>query len=634
MKKILLITFFFIQSASVSYSQVNLNLGLVSHHPFSGNAQDAGPNGINGNVTNATLTTDRAGNTNSAYYFDGSSYISLPFNNAYNFSPQGSFSISVWILPDQNNTWPAQAVVVKAPFQSDFTLSAWNYGIYALNYKAMSGYAYNHILNGSTSFIQNLCWYNIISTYDNGVWNLYVNGQLEDNNSNRTNFILQDGSSRIVFGKKGEANGDWYKGKMDDVRIYNRVLTRDEIDSLAYNSAGTRTVNDVTMCEGNSTQLNATGSTSYSWSPSTGLSNSAIPNPIAAPAVTTRYYVTGTTASGCTSTDNVLVTVNPRPAITINNDTLVCENSSIQLNATGGNQYSWSPATGLSNPLIANPIATALATTRYLVNVTTDMGCTDKDSVLISTRKPGNFTISPDAGVCDKGSIQLSAAGGDMYTWDNPGSLDNINIANPVGSPVQTTTYAVLIRDTVCNLSNNLQTIITVNPLPVITVSKTNDIDCANSDALLTATGAVSYSWTPASSLSDPLTASPVASPADTTSYTVTGADINGCIGSNSITVNVTKLGQSLYLMPSAFTPNGDGINDCYGLRFWGAINELDFSIYNRWGERVFHSKKPDACWNGLYKGTMQDAGVFVYVVKAKTNCGDAYRKGTFILIR
>lgn len=75
----------------VSNAQINLTQGLVSHHPFNGNANDIGPNAINGNVVNATLTTDRNGSANSAYYFDGSSYIDLPFHNSYNFAPRVHF---------------------------------------------------------------------------------------------------------------------------------------------------------------------------------------------------------------------------------------------------------------------------------------------------------------------------------------------------------------------------------------------------------------------------------------------------------------------------------------------------------------------------------------------------------------
>ena len=618
-----------------SYAQINLTQGLVTYHPFTGNANDAGPNGINGNIVNATLTTDRAGVANCAYYFNGAdAYIELPYNNLYSFAPTGSFSISVWVLPDQNNTWPAQAVVIKSPPNSDFTLSAWNYGIYVLTYHAMSGYAYNHILNGTTSFIQNLCWYNIITTYNNGIWKLYVNGQLEDANTNQNKFILQDGSSKIAFGKKGQSFGDWYKGKMDDVRIYNRVLTQDEIDSLSFNGTGTRVSDDISICQGNSVQLNASGANSYSWSPAAGLSGTTIANPIASPTTTTRYYVTGTQASGCTSSDNVLVTVNPKPVVNVTNDTLVCENSSVQLLASGGATYSWIPSTGLNNSGIPNPVANATATTKYIVNVTSVDGCSAKDSVQLSVRKPGQFTVSPSTGVCINGSKQLNAGGGDIYTWTPVNNMNNPAIPNPIATPLQTTIYSVTINDTVCRLSNTLSTTLTVNPLPTIRVTKSTDIDCSNSSSQLQAAGGLKYVWDSDPTLSNTYIANPVATPVLSTYYKVTGTDVNGCSNRDSIQVEVTTNNQSSYLMPSAFTPNNDGLNDCYGIKYWGAILDLDFSIYNRWGQLVFKTTNPGECWDGKINGIMQDAAAFVYVIKAKTQCGDVFRKGIFTLIR
>ena len=88
---------------AIAPAQVNLNAGLVVYYPFNSNANDMSGNNINGTVTNATLTTDRNGTANSAYYFNGAdTYIELPYSNLYNFTPQDSFSISAWVLPDQN----------------------------------------------------------------------------------------------------------------------------------------------------------------------------------------------------------------------------------------------------------------------------------------------------------------------------------------------------------------------------------------------------------------------------------------------------------------------------------------------------------------------------------------------------
>jgi gliding motility-associated-like protein len=134
--------------------------------------------------------------------------------------------------------------------------------------------------------------------------------------------------------------------------------------------------------------------------------------------------------------------------------------------------------------------------------------------------------------------------------------------------------------------------------------------------------------------LNNPEIANPVASPPATTIYTVTGTDVNGCSNTDTAIVKVDFDKNALYLLPNSFTPNGDGINDCFGIRYWGFVQKLDFSIYNRFGEMVFHTADPNACWDGTYKGHLQEPAVFVYVIRATTICGEVDRKGTVTLLR
>ncbi len=396
-----------------------------------------------------------------------------------------------------------------------------------------------------------------------------------------------------------------------------------------------RTNDNTNMCAGGSVQLNTTGAGSYLWSPMTGLSNPFIANPVAAPLVTTQYIVTGTISANCTGKDTVLITVLAKPLVTITNDTTICNGTSLQLMATGGSSYQWSPAATLNDPAIPGPIANPSARTKYYVTVTDDQHCSAIDSVTVDVRTVNNFSISPPANLCKNSSLQLQASGGDLYSWSPAISLSNPAIAGPIASPSQTTLYSVLITDTLCHASATLSTTITVLPLPIIKATRSNDIDCSNNKSFLAATGGVSYSWTPTASLDNPVSANPVASPFSTTKYIVAGKDPAGCVNYDSVTVVMNGSGKAGYLMPSGFTPNNDGKNDCYGIRFWGSILELEFSIYNRSGERVFHSTTPGDCWDGRYKGAEQNPGVFIYMIKAKTVCEPSvFRKGTFLLIR
>ncbi|MBI5372032.1 MAG: PKD domain-containing protein [Sphingobacteriales bacterium] len=234
MNKIIL--FLFLLLNDYLAAQENPEGGLIARYPFDGNFNDATGNNNNGKQNAVQFTSDRTGKSNSACYFNGaSSYIELPYSPLFNFSPKSDFSISLWVSPDQGNSWPAQALIVKSPYHHDFNQSIWTYGIYLYNYRAMSGYAYTHLLNSYTSFTSSSCWYHITVTYSRGNWRMYINGKEESGSGNEPDLIGNDSRARLVIGKKGASRGDWFKGKLDEIRIYNRVLTPEEIKSLSAN---------------------------------------------------------------------------------------------------------------------------------------------------------------------------------------------------------------------------------------------------------------------------------------------------------------------------------------------------------------------------------------------------------------
>jgi gliding motility-associated-like protein len=174
-----------------------------------------------------------------------------------------------------------------------------------------------------------------------------------------------------------------------------------------------------------------------------------------------------------------------------------------------------------------------------------------------------------------------------------------------------------------------------VDPTPVISLSKSNDINCILGTATLTATGGTKYEWAPPQSLNNPFGSSTIATPATSTYYSVKVTASNNCSRTDSILVNV-DLGNAAagYLVPSAFTPNGDGKNDCFGIRSWGEVKDLRFHVYNRWGEIVFATTNPSDCWDGRFRGVQQPSAVFVYIISGTTVCGPVLRKGTVTLIR
>ncbi len=391
---------------------------------------------------------------------------------------------------------------------------------------------------------------------------------------------------------------------------------------------------DTAICHNTSVPIFASGGSSYVWSPASSLSNATSATPIASPQSSTEYYVKVTDDNSCIYNDSVKITIKPAPVITMSGDTTICHKATAQLSVSGGSSYVWSPASSLSNATSATPVASPVSSTVYQVSITDAQTCVYNDSVEVTVRAPVVFSVSPDNSVCANNSLQLSASGGDTYTWSPAHSLDNPNIGNPIATPSQTTTYTVTIGENTCNNSATLSTTLTVLPPPNLQVTKSNDITCKQPSSQLSALGAQQYFWSPPSGLDNTAIANPVATPDASTFYTVVAKDQNGCTNTDTLTVNVDYNKNTFYSVPNSFTPNGDGLNDCFGIKYWGQVDQLDFSIYNRFGQRVFYTDNPSGCWDGTYDGKAQNAGAFVYVIKAKTACGNIERKGVVMLLR
>ena len=110
----------------------------------------------------------------------------------------------------------------------------------------------------------------------------------------------------------------------------------------------------------------------------------------------------------------------------------------------------------------------------------------------------------------------------------------------------------------------------------------------------------------------------------------------NGCVIQDSIQVKVITADSSAstFVLPTAFTPNHDGLNDRFGVHYWGYMDDLRFAIYNRWGKMVFYTTDSQKCWDGTYQGMAQPTGTYVYFVKGTTICGPVQHKGTVTLLR
>ena len=239
-----------------------------------------------------------------------------------------------------------------------------------------------------------------------------------------------------------------------------------------------------------------------------------------------------TDSLGCSNTATRSITVLALPTGGAGADQTICLGSSASLTASGGTSYLWS--TGATTASInVSPIVT----TSYTVQITNAAGCSIVDTVVVNIFSDPNMTAGPDVSVCAGSSVQLQASGATQYFWSPATGLSANNIANPVASPQQTTTYIVAgLTSSGCVSLDTI--VVTVNPRPVISAGA-DVVVCNGNAAQLNATGGVSYSWAPAAGLSATNVANPTANPTVTTRYIVTGTDANGCTNRDTVMVYV-----------------------------------------------------------------------------------------------
>jgi gliding motility-associated-like protein len=317
-------------------------------------------------------------------------------------------------------------------------------------------------------------------------------------------------------------------------------------------------------------------------------------------------------------------------SINLGPDTVLCNAASLLLNAGPGFPiYQWQDGS-------TNPTYNVIQTGVYEVNATNSCNQTYSDTISVAIRSIGNFGVSPaDTGFCTPGPVTFNAKGGDTYTWSPATGLSNPGISDPTALSDTSIAWQVLIDDTVCHRSKQFTVQITVDPPPVLSVSKSNDVDCSIGSARLTATGAISYIWQPAATLNSDTVSSPIASPLETTTYYVIGSNALGCSTSDTITVYFTKVGMAYIYLPNAFTPNNDGRNDIFRVIAQGAVKLGRFSVFDRWGQLVFTTTNVSQGWDGTYKGSALPAGTYVWEVSASNTCsGPMFQKGTVLLIR
>ncbi|GAA4467389.1 hypothetical protein GCM10023093_23260 [Nemorincola caseinilytica] len=413
------------------------------------------------------------------------------------------------------------------------------------------------------------------------------------------------------------------------------------------------------ICDGGTLTLSVTSvpGATFSWTGPAGFA-SVLANPIISPATAANagVYTVTATASGCVSLPGmVTVVINPIPHINDIQftDPVTCGGNEGTITLTGlvpGVTYNVAyvyNGVAVTVPIVADELGNVViyglkqgTYTGIFVESFTCVSNVTGPVTLTDPPPPPKPTISSNAPICVGLALQLYGADakpGGTYEWKGPNGFAS-NEQNPIIPYVTTAAQGVYtLTYTHFNCKSSDTGSITLRPEIKLTGVKADKYDVPYGDSVqVHAEGATYYIWTPLNKgISDPYIANPFVKPVDEiTKYTVRGMNEWGCRDSADVIIRV--IFDEIEYIPNSFTPNNDGLNDIFRIGKMKFKKLVDFTIYNRWGQEVYHNAyDPAGGWDGTTGGTPQDIGVYYYSIIVESASGKLrYYKGDVTLLR
>ena len=358
--------------------------------------------------------------------------------------------------------------------------------------------------------------------------------------------------------------------------------------------------------------------------------------------------------NGCDSFIILTLTVNPTytPAVSIvSTKSDICLGDQVVFTATATN-------TGVPNPsyqwyLNGNPIggnSSQLTTTtlndndKVEVKVTSTASCvtsaTAMSNAIVTKVSSINFTI-PTINYCTGLSniidLQIPQTNYTIFWKNGTDTFTTLNVdSTQVNNTVTGNMQFTIKYGNGCSKTGNVP--INVNQLPVINAVVDKPDAKFEEEVQLDVTGASNnnYNWLPAAQVSNDSIKNPTAVITATTLFIVSAKDKNGCVNTDSIKVNlIDECTEAFIYVPSAFSPNNDGVNDCFRIVSPPKLTNYKMVIFDRWNEKIFEANNTTDCWNGIYKGTEVQSDSYVYVISYTCyNGAQLYKKGVVTVLK
>ncbi len=351
------------------------------------------------------------------------------------------------------------------------------------------------------------------------------------------------------------------------------------------------------------------------------------------------YTISMKDDKGCITTQTASVELTENIEIKTGDDIIICEGESVLLPVESNAQlHEWSSKISLNSDVVKQPLATPATTTTYVVNGILGV-CSLKDSITIFVNPAPVAKAEKDTVICYGQSTLLTGSGGETYMWSPATFLSNYQSANPsVISPQQSIEYSLKVKDTK-GCSSLLPAKVKVTVTPTATVFAGNDTAIIINHPFKLFAQDVNNSvfetfvWSPNYGLSSETSQQPIARLDRDIVYSVRAVTQAGCEATDDISIKVYH-GPEIYV-PSAFTPNNDGLNDVLKVTLVGIKEFKYFAIYDRWGKRVFYTTNPKNGWNGLVNHVSQHTSTFIWIAEGMDERGSPVRrKGNVTIIK
>lgn len=530
--------------------------GPIAHWPLDGNAVDASGSGHDGEINGATPTADRFGRAGSAFQFDGNDFIMVPHSPELTFRTDQDFTISAWIRTCliQDDYAGIVAKGSNTTSRSGYQLLIRNGSQVALEISRNDG-NYTTLYGRSSVIDPRWHFVTLVVSSPLGIARIYVDGVLDASASYGVNSLAPDlrETQRPLFIGTERNSSVFFNGAIDDVRIYDRMLSEGEILDLYHQNGwsdenGAKGLTTITACPGSPVLLTARDlRPPYLWS------NGATSHSITVRQAG-RYLVRANLGLGCPRVDTFDVVDGVGLDVDAGDTARICGNGAAQLEGTVGGSagnytYRWSPAEGLSSATSASTTASPKRTITYYLSVTDAGGCSGLDSVTVVVDSIPAGRAGADMEICEGAQVQLgrNPAPTDTFTyrWISGEGLTLTDIPRPLVRPTASGAYVLEMRSrSGCSLLDTI--LVTVRSAPQVDAGPDRRA-CIGEPVRIGSkatggTGPYTYRWAPITGLSSPTDATPLASFVGSTTYTVTVTDANGCTGVDTVHVLIGAL--------------------------------------------------------------------------------------------